>query len=282
MPEQVFLPAGPTSGRLTPASFPFYTSGEDNLRVTSYNSAAGVALKINGRLLDSSGKANADSWDHAPNTDRTAKTSDIPLSGSTLLNICVFASAGAPLLGQTFVIVQLIRGLGAGALVLGTILQGYVTGPLAIGWPGSPLQNTADIAGYTRTIAGTTPAAGAEISEIVPAGAIWELTALNFTLLTGGAGAARTVRLVATVAAAIAISAPPAVAQNVATTFTYAWANNLMSQSIAYGAGSLVTAPIPQGVLLPAGATIGTSTANLAAPDQFSSVSYNVRERLLS
>jgi hypothetical protein len=178
--------------------------------------------------------------------------------------------------------VELIRGLGSAALVLGTILQGLVTANQALGFPGSALVNTADIPGFTRTITGTTPAVGAEILETVPTGAIWELVSFNHTLQTGAGGGARTVRLVAMVAAALAINAAPVAQQGVATLGTYAWSNQLASQQLALGAGFYFGAPIPIGVVLPSGATIGTLTASLQADDQFAAVSYNVRERLLS
>jgi hypothetical protein len=72
--EQIIRPGAPASGRVTPASFPFYTTGEDNLRITSWNSATGVALKDERPLIDAAGRAIPDSWDHTPNTDRSAKT----------------------------------------------------------------------------------------------------------------------------------------------------------------------------------------------------------------
>lgn len=185
MPELVIRPAAPASGRITPASFPFYTSGEDNLRITSWNSAAGVKLKINGRLLDGAGRPSADSWDHTPNTDRSARSTDLPLSGTTLLNITVFASAGTPQMGQTLVKVELIRGIGTAALVLGTILFGAVTATQAIGFPGSAIQTSLDVGGYYRTITGSAPGGGQPILETVPTGARWELRGVTHSVLYG-------------------------------------------------------------------------------------------------
>lgn len=191
MTETIIRPSAPASGRVTPASFPFYTTGEDNLRVTSWNAAAGVKLKINGRTIDAAGKATPNSWDHTPNTDRSAATSDIVLSGSTVLNLTVFVNAGSPQIGQTFVKVELIRGIGAAAIVLGTLLQGYATAAQALGFPGSPLQSSLDGGGYFRTIVGTTPGAGSAITETCPAGARWEMRCFSFSYQISNSGVAR-------------------------------------------------------------------------------------------
>lgn len=186
MAETIIRPSAPASGRVTPSSFPFYTTGEDNLRVTSWNTAAGAVLKINGRTIDASGKATPDSWDHTPTANRVATVTDITLSGSTLLNVAVFGVGTAQQIGQTFVKMELIRGIGAGAIVLGTILQGYVTNTQALAWPGSAIQTTLDSGGYFRDIAGTTPPAGNAVVETVPTGARWELHGLAFTDVSGG------------------------------------------------------------------------------------------------
>src|SRR5204863_2582589 len=99
----------------------------------------------------------ANSVDHVPNTDRSVKTSDHPLGVGQLLNLTVFASAGAPLIGQTYVKVQLIRGVGAAAIVLGTLLGGYVTAVHALGFPGSPIENSLTATPAIRYITGTNP-----------------------------------------------------------------------------------------------------------------------------
>jgi hypothetical protein len=180
---------------VTPASFPFYTTGEDNLRVTSYNTATGVSLKINGRLLDATGRANADTWDHTPNTDRSAKVTDITLSGSTFLNLTRVCERRRAVDGANVREGRIDPRHRRGAIVLGTVLQGYVTATQAIGWPGSPLQTAIDSGGYYRTIIGTKPAAGAAIVETVPVGARWSLISLLAQITTVASGSVRPVYL---------------------------------------------------------------------------------------
>src|SRR5262249_46183156 len=108
-------------------------------------------------------------------SNRTAKTEDFVLGGGLVTNLSVFATAGSPLIGQCFVIVQLVRSLGVTAYVMGTMLQGYVTTTQNLGWPGSAIVSSTDGEPAIRDIVGTDPVAGAGWSETVPAGARWEL-----------------------------------------------------------------------------------------------------------
>lgn len=278
MTETIIRPGAAASGRVTPASFPFYTTGEDNLRITSYNSAAGVSLKINGRLIDNAGKANADSWDHTPNTDRSAKTTDITLSGSTLLNMTVFAGAGSPKIGQTFVIVQLIRGTGVAALVLGTILQGYVTSVQAIGWPGSPIQSSIEGGGITRFIQGTNPGPGVQILETVPAGARWELLTIGAQFATSATPATRRPRIGIISGGVHLIDNYHIGTMGASSSFGFAWAQG-MALTVAFAAASAYSGLV-QSMPMGSGDTFGIDAENFQPGDDWGAPAYYVREWL--
>lgn len=277
---QVFRPGGATSGRITPASFPFYTTGEDSLRVTSYNAASGVHLKINGRLLDSTGNAKSTSWDQTPNTDRSAKVTDFSFSGTTLLNLTVFADQGTPQLGQTFVTVQLVRGTGGAALVLGTILQGYVTSTQAMGWPGSPLQTSTDSGGYYRVINGAFPGAGNEITETTPTGARWEIVGMRLNLATSATPGSRFPRLLFFEGGSFPqMSAYPGgiiASQNVVLIIGQGqpW------QNWTDGVSTYEIAPMPLQAILHAGDFWRTNTNGLQATDIWGVPVYLIREWL--
>lgn len=184
--ERAFFaqPVPGVGGRVIASPFQFVTTGEDNLRIISVNAVVGVRVKLQGRWLDSSGDIKSAAWDHTPASDRSATSSDIDLGSGALLNLTVFASAGAPTIGQTFVIVQLIRGVGPVALVLGTLLQGYVTHTQGLGWPGSPIQSSLDGGGAYRSFDGTVPAPGVGIFETVPMGAQWDVLSISATATT--------------------------------------------------------------------------------------------------
>lgn len=277
--EQVYRPAGAAiSGRVTPAAFPFFTTGEDSLRVTSFNSVTGVTLKVVARLLGSDGRPSPDSWTHTPATDRSAKSDDFPLSGLTLLNLTVFAGAGSPLIGQTFVIVQLIRGIGTAAIVLGTILQGYVTGTQAIGWPGSPIQDSISGGGVTRFIQGTDPPAGAQISETVPTGARWELLTIGASLTTSVAAGNRRPRLTITSGAVHLIDNYHPATVIASTSAGFAWGAGT-PQPTAFTATAAYSALV-QGLPLRAGDLIGIDHEGGAAGDNWGAPLFYVREWL--
>lgn len=278
MAETIIRPGAPTSGRVTPASFPFYTTGEDNLRVTSYNAAAGVSLKINARTLDQRGIPTPDSWDHTPNTDRSAKSTDISLSGATPLNLTVFASAGAPLIGQTFVIVQLIRGIGAAAVIMGTMLQGYVTAKQAIGWPGSPIETSIEGGGVLRTIQATTPAAGANFAEAVPTGARWDLLCIAGYFSASAVAATRAPIIQLHRVTNGYVCSPTSATVIAGDTILESWAQGM---PIATKLNSTYDcAGLPSPCLLLEGQSIVSFVGSIQAGDQWSQVEYVVREWL--
>jgi hypothetical protein len=278
--EQVFQAQPPIFGgaRLLPSPSQFFLTGEDRLRVVSANSLAGVVLKIQWRTALFSGEVKPNSELHTPNSDRTTKTQDYELGTGSLLNVTVFAGAGAPLSGQTFVMVQIIRGSGAAAVVLGTLLAGYVTAIQALGFPGSPI--TPSVAGepYLRAIVGTAPAAGGIIQETVPTGARWEMVSWYFTLTTAVAVADRKPFMQATIAAIVG-----GVVTNFSTLPASSFGQFTFQAALASTSdpvNGLYQAGWGTRWLLPAGAVMATSARNLQPADQLSAPSYTVREWL--
>jgi hypothetical protein len=283
MPPQIFPGGSLASGRITPASFPFYTTGEDNLRLVSYNSAFGVTLQVVARTLDPSGRPTPSVWPpHTPKTDRSLVSTDYALSGTTLLNVRVIALAGASFIGQTYVELQLIRGIGTAAIVVGTVLAGYITLTKPIGWPGSPIESSLDGPGYTRTLVGTAPAAGSEIQEVVPTGARWEPLGMVLRLTTSAAAGNRTARVRYFSNATSGAVVLPAILSPAASTREYLYAQSLpFAGPLALSTGvSQAQQALPQGVYLTAGESFQTLTDGLNAADAWSQPIYVVREWL--
>ena len=166
------------------SSSAFYFSGEDALRITTFNAAAGVTVAIEGRRIDVDGRIVPFAERHVPNTDRTTASSTFVLGEGFLLNVQIRASAGTPRIAQCFAILEVVRGTTGAAIPLATLLQGYVTDTSRLSWPGSPIRSSIDGPGVIRSITGTDPAAGAEVSETVPTNARWQLMGLRFVLTT--------------------------------------------------------------------------------------------------
>lgn len=256
----------------------FFVTGEDNLRLNSWNSLAGVVLTISVRFLNSDGSIVPYTILHTPNTNRTKATLDIPLGIGFPLNVQVFASSGAPLIGQTFVQAQIIRGLGGATVALATLLQGYVTAVQATAWPGSPIRSSLETEGALRSVTGTTPAAGADINEVVPTGARWDMLYFLAQLSTSAAVANRRVQFTLD----DGINGYGRVSSN-----TNIAANGLGRFCLAEGGPVIADAtlnvfmlPLAVNHRLPPGAHIRSVTNLIDVADQWSTPQYLVREWL--
>jgi hypothetical protein len=114
-----------------------------------------------------------------------------------------------------------------------------------------------------KTVAGTNPAANVECSDTVPAGKVWKLLAYTVTLVQG-ATQTPTPNLTISDGTTVVSSYPGAsAAVSVSTTTQLVWAP---LQPLTAGAGATFnTAPIPGGLILPAGYKLITSTAGKGA-----------------
>lgn len=254
----------------------FFVTGEDNLRINTWNALAGVVLTISVRFLNTRGEIVPYVYTHTPNTNRTKATSDFPLGIGFPLNVQIIASSGAPILGQTYAQVQIIRGLGGNTTTLATLLSNYVTSTQTIAWPGSPVVSSLEGAGALRSITGAVPAAGAEISETVPTGARWELLTFKFIMTCSVAVANRVPNLTVDDGALIFGTVPSysTLVASAASTISYE-----PGASAAINANSsFVASPLPIGLKLAAGFRIRTNSNGIQAADQFSAVQYLVRE----
>lgn len=278
--ERVF-PATPQligGGRILPSPNQFYLTGEDRLRIVSANSLAGVALKAQCRTANIQGETVAHSFDHVPNTDRSTQTTEHVLGTGSVLNVTVFASAGAPQMGHTFVKVELVRGAGVAAIVLGTLLAGYVTRTQALGFPGSPIVPSLQGEPLVRFILGTVPAPGVNISETVPTGARWELLSVRFNLQSSAVAGTRRVVISGFGGGLTGFTAIAASTQIAGELWSHSWATGLIGR--ADGTIGLVQSELPGRVILPAGGGWQSAVFNIGVADQFSSIASVVREWL--
>jgi hypothetical protein len=277
--ERVFIATPiPTAGAKVIASpFQFWTTGEEFLRIRSLCAVTGVTIGLQGRSIDPSGTIGVASWTHTAHSDRTAALDVFPLGVGAMLNLVVFALTGTPQLGQCFVMVELVRGAGAGGRLIGTILQGYITGSQMLAWPGSPVQLSTDGQGALRAITGTQPAVGLGISETVPTGAMWELLSFHTTFPNVAVFAAETLLLTISINGSSFIGVPSQQRTLTNTAVCDAWWLAGFSTP-ATADTPFVTSSLPIGLRLPAGAVIQTS--GIGGGAQYSAPNYLVREWL--
>lgn len=260
---------------LAPAGL--FVTGEDRLRLTSFNSAAGVTLTIEGRVYLAGHGLRPFRERHVPNTDRTTANTVFQVGEGWIVDVHVRADAGTPRRGQCFVVLELVRGAVNGAVQpLATLLQGYVTDTQRRGWPGSPLELSTEGPGVLLSVTGADPAAGVEISETIPANARRELLAVRFVLVADATAISRSVTLAIDDGANIFYSGASHDAQTASQTLTYSAGAGITAARVP--AALHVEIPLPNRVRLSAGFRFRTVTGNLQAGDNFGAPQYLVEE----
>lgn len=252
-----------------------YMGRDDNLRVTSYNALAAVRVQARWRVLPIDGPAVASADSHVANTDRTAKSSVFITPEGWLLGGEVFVSGAAPLIGQTFVVVELVRGSTGDVQPLQIIAAGYISAKQPLLIPAASIGSSVQGAGAIRSITGTNPAAGAEISETVPTGARWLLRGFTAALVTNATVATRRVALLLDDGAATLIALQATDGQAASLTRSYSGPN---VGSYVVAQTSTLGLPFQQGIPLIAGARIRTVTANLDPGDDWGAPQLLVEE----
>jgi hypothetical protein len=134
----------------------------------------------------------------------------------------------------------------------------------------------ADGPGLIRSIAGTSPAAGAEISETVPTGVRWELMSFHAQLVTSGTVANRLPRITIDDGTNVYYRRSTTSNHAASATFFYVAAPGIPDTGTANN--NIVGLSTPVGLRLTGGHRIKTITTAIDATDQWSGVRYVVRE----
>jgi len=279
-PETELAPAPlvQIGSQLSPAPWQYRFTGEDALELASYNAQTGVRIAVQGRMWNAEDGIRPFAFEHVPAADRTRRLERFGLPFGYLLNCVIFASAGAPKVGQTFVSLHVIRGAGGARYLLATLLQGYVTAEQELGFPGSAIVNSLEGGGFIRTINGTTPAIGIEFIETVPAGARWQLLSI-FSIFNSSATniQRRTVLFINSGGGTGGVYAQEGtVGPNDGK--VQMWAPGLPAQAVAAGYDQMC--PLPNELLLLPGDYFQSLTNQLQPADWYTAPRYTVREWL--
>lgn len=247
-------------------TMPAFVTADDVLRIRSYNSLAGVELRVEGRIVLTDGRVVPFSERHAPNSDRSEGLGFVTLAEGLLAHVSVRVSSGAPTRGRCFVIVEIVRGRSSAAQSLAPLVSDYVTANCRAGWPGGVLRSSLEGPGWVRAIASTDPAAGVEISETVPTGARWRPLSLDAPLVTDATVANRDAVL--TIDDGANILAESATAANQAASLTRRYSFMVNTSRGAAATAALIQGNMPE-LLMAAGFRIRTVTTNLQAGDNW-------------
>jgi|SRR6058998_1080773 len=264
--------------RLAKWASPLYVRGEDNLRLVVVNALAGVVVTVSARVLTPAGEIIPYGRDLTPTSNRTASTLNLGLMEGWLISADVVVTSGAPIEGQTYAFLQVIRGLtGATAREL-AFAEDYITTSSSLFWPGGTYRSSLDGRGALRSITATVPGAGAEVSETVPVGASWEFVSLRAVLTTAIAAANRLPALEFDDGALIYGTFPVAAVIPASQAPILSWGPSAANPSAL--ANNVQSAATPVGLRLLAGHRIRTRTTAIQAADQYSAIQYLVRETL--
>ena len=128
------------------------------------------------------------------------------------------------------------------------------------------IDSAKDGPGSIQSITGTDPAAGAEISETVPANTIWLIGSVRFTLVTDATVAERQAHLVINDGATTLLNLPTTGTQIQSLTRNY---NAHELGGLIVPTGSEIDIGLPSGLILPAGFGLTTETTLIESGDDY-------------
>lgn len=255
---------------------PVYLTGEEGLRLSSVGNLAGLTLTLSGRILGLDNVVRPFVALHVPNSNRTIASTLELLSEGWLLGASVRVTGGSPSYGAVWAALELVRGSTGALTTVQALANDFVSAAAPLIWPGGADLDTLDAGGNLRSILGTTPGAGAEISEVVPTGARWQLLAFQSVLTTSAAVANRQPEFTLDDGANEFQRAPSLAAVVASSAVRVSWAPGMTNQISGTAASWMVS--LGDEVILGAGYRLRTLTAAIQAADQWSQPRYLVRE----
>jgi hypothetical protein len=259
-----------------------YVTGEESIRLSGFNAATSVQLELRGRFLPSRQRSDEPEPRVMPFARPLALTSDRLvarlveyLGEGWLLDWHVAVVSGTPKVGQTYAVVDLLRGLTTSSTLISRLGYGYVTANQPLTSFGGAWMSSVDGPGVLRSITGTDPGAGVEISEVVPANVRWALRAFSYVLVTSAVVATRVSTLTIDDGATIYHAASPQSTQTASQTARYS-AGPLGFSGSSSDNKFLTAFPAP--TILEAGHRIRTATLAKDAGDDYAAPQYLVEE----
>ncbi len=257
-----------------PSLYPL--DGSERLRVWTAGSVAGVVVTVTARILNRRGRIQRLSRTVTPSTNRAIGSTDFELGEGFFLDVTARATTGTPLVGQSWIILELVTGLGGEKATFVTLAAGYLTPNAPVFGPASQYASSLDTNGAARSVQVTTPGAGADWSVTVPTNARWELTSFAAQLVTSAAVANRAARVIIDDGANTVFEVPNPAVQAANLTVVYSYGAGAGGPMIADA--PFIEAPIPNDFYVPAGFRIRSTTGNLQAADQWNNINLYVRE----
>jgi hypothetical protein len=252
-----------------------YVTPQDNLIVQLQPFSAGQIFFISTRLLLANGEIVTQSQRLAPTSAWTATNFSIAMGEGYLLSAVLACFGGTLQPGDCYARMLLNRGIFAVDSVGYSLAQGYVHTQKWLAFPGDRQLGPLEGPGMLRTIVGTNPAAGVEITETVPAFTRWRLISLHANLQTSAVVANRIVHVQLDDGANLFFQSDPNENQAASSLYGYNFTSGPLLNSAL---SQQVMLPLPLTPLLGPGYRIRTLTAALDGGDDWSAPVYLVEQ----
>ncbi len=248
----------------------------DVLLVNCRNSLAGVQLQVSARLMEPDGRISTSQFTLSPTSDRSINSASQALYEGYFLGASVAAiGATVPTRGQTYCALRLNRMPAPSNLIHYLLGADYVSGTLALEWPFGRTIGAIEGPGILRSIAGTTPGAGADFTQTVPTSARWKPRAVEATLTTSAAVASRNPRLQVTDGANVLYTLDVSDGIAASSTVIFSW---VMGWPLTPATTAFATRAFPADSPVFGGWIIRAQTANLQVGDTWTAVRFAVEE----
>jgi len=253
-----------------------YVTVDDVFVLKVMNPSATATVNVSMRYLNTDGEVIS-VFQQFPNLAAVSTPRVLKFRGAEGYLLSATISTPGASAGAVYVQLEVGRGVGSQDVTEGHLLIGGYPGSFAaLGYPQTTPQPPNATLGITRSVTITNPAAGANWSITVPAGASWTLTSARATLATSATAANRIPDLqIKDGSGNIVLDALAGVAQTATLTDVWSWSVGAVTSTVL---GATNSVGLPGGFDLNAGWQIVQVTANLQAGDQWSSIVLGVTE----
>jgi hypothetical protein len=255
----------------------YYITTDDKLLVLVFSSVVGQFINLTARVLTPTGKIVIHSFPVPETPPYGVGLYLCELTEGYLLDVKATCGTAFITRGQVWITISLRRGNLTGGATSAYLVQDYINARHAAAWPPGEHHWTVEGAGALRTIVGTDPAAGSEVSETIPTGARWRVIAIRTVLTTSAAPGNRTVRLRIDDGTNIFAIIEAGTVQAPSTTIGYTFATSGASQP-TLTSQQLVALPNP--CLMTFGYRFSTLTGGRDVADDYEAPIYLVEEWL--
>jgi hypothetical protein len=256
-------------------SQPLYFQRNDRIFFNIITNIIGANVRIDYRWLTVDGEIKEGEFNTGP--FNFTFTGALPLYEGWLLSFGAIQVTGPSQNVWTFLQVAIARAAPTGPPSTGQAVfwQGFIYVNSSNGWPGTVTKELTDGPGFIRSVTGSTPAAGADINEVVPAQRRWTLLSVRAALTTSATVANRSPGYAIDDGANTLLNARSSAVQAAGVTGTYYLTPG--NQFYNDGTGNILL-PFPPPIPLKAGFRIRTATTALQAGDQWTAPQYQVLE----